>query len=366
MEYPKLYIKDMKSKIKIKYYLIYVKENKDFSEIIIENGIVGEGISKKNHKRVIDIKGKHKERAIKRAKTIWLNKKREGFTENIEEVKMRSEILLPMRSSDINIEKIKIPACIQNKLDGVRAMSHYNKELKRIEYISRKGKELKNLNHIDKIVGNYLKKNPNIWLDGELYTNKLSFNEIKGLLQRKEYTKEIEKIEYKIFDIYNPEKPDLTYKERYEIIEGIKEIKEKDKVKCKKLTSIKEIEKYFNKSIEEGHEGIIIRNYRGKYTPNKKNYDIFKKKEFKIGEFKIKGYKEGTGDSKGTIIFELKCKNINKTFWAVVKLSKEKSRELYKEVKKNEKKYIGKKIKVKYYKIDTITGCVTRNPIVIV
>ena len=364
MEYPKLYIKERDKRIK--YYLIYVKENKDYSEIIIENGIEGKNINKKLHKRILDIKGKHKERAIKKAKTIWLNKKKEGFTENKEEVKMRSEIILPMRSSDLNIDKIEIPACIQYKLDGIRAMSHYNKELKRIEYISRKGKELKNLKHIDKKIEKYLKKNPKIWLDGELYTDKLSFNEIKGLLQRKEYTKDIEKIDYKIFDIYNEEKPDLTFEERYKIIEEIKEIKEKDKVKCNKLTSIQDIEKYFNKSIEEGHEGIIIRNYRGKYTPNKKNKDIFKTKEFKIGEFKIKGYKEGTGDSKGTIIFELKCKNINKTFWAVVKLSKEESRKLYNEVKKNEKKYIGKSIKVKYYKIDKITGCVTRNPIVII
>ena len=100
--------------------------------------------------------------------------------------------------------------------------------------------------------------------------------------------------------------------------------------------------------------------------PNFSEKSQFKTKEFKIGEFIIKGYKEGTGNSKGTIIFELKCKNINKTFWAFVKLSKEDSRKLYKQVKMNEKRYIGKRIKVKYYKIDELTGCVTRNPIVII
>ena len=83
--------------------------------------------------------------------------------------------------------KIKFPACIQPKLDGVRMVSHYDPTEKTFRFFSRNGKEYYNLNHIFEILNKipYLKENPDVYLDGEAFSEEVSFNTIVGIVRKK-------------------------------------------------------------------------------------------------------------------------------------------------------------------------------------
>ena len=65
------------------------------------------------------------ENAKKKAETRWKNKKREGFYEKNKPNK--TDFILPMKPSNINIFKIKLPACVQPKINCVRALYINNK-----------------------------------------------------------------------------------------------------------------------------------------------------------------------------------------------------------------------------------------------
>ena len=69
--------------------------------------------------------------------------------------------------------------------------------------------------------------------------------------------------------------------------------------------------------------------------------------------FKIIGYYEGKGDEKGTVIWEVKCKN--RSFRVKPMGSRENRKKLF----KNGEKYVGMMLKVYYYEKDE-DGCVIR------
>ena len=131
-------------------------------------------------------------------------------------------------------------------------------------------------------------------------------------------------------------------------------------VETKEVKNLEEINEFRNKFIEEGYEGIIVRNKKGLYKLGKKSNDTFRSKDFKKGLFKIIGANEGKGNEKGTVIWILECLNDKtKSFTAKPTGTKEERMKLY----KNKEKYIGKIIHVKYYELDKITGCVSRHPV---
>ena len=101
-----------------------------------------------------------------------------------------------------------------------------------------------------------------------------------------------------------------------------------------------------------------MRNLNGLYKLRGKSFDVLRSKEFKKVIFKIVGAKSGTGAQKGAVIWELKCKNSKKTFWAIPIGTIDKRRKLYKDYHT----YIGN-VSVKYLDMDE-NGCITRNPII--
>ena len=285
------------------------------------------------------------ENAKKKAETRWKNKKREGFYEKNKPNK--TDFILPMKPSNINIFKIKLPACVQPKINGVRALYINNK------LYSRTGRPYPHLEYIL----NQL-KHINLKLDGELYSPIIPFSKLKGLLQKKEKSPDIRKIRFYVFDCIN----DQPFDKRYELL---KELFKKNKFKgiyfhpCIKIYNYNQIDSLFEKSIKDGYEGIIIRNYMGKYLPGKVSPDLFKSKNSQIKQFKIVGFKPDIHGE--TVTWQLKCLKSNKTFYAPMTGSLKFRKNLLTKADQ----YIGKMAKVKYYDMDLKTGCVTRNPIVI-
>ncbi len=117
-------------------------------------------------------------------------------------------------------------------------------------------------------------------------------------------------------------------------------------VETVEVNSEEEIQKYHDKWVQEGFEGIIIRNKDGKYKVKHRSKDLQKYKEFKDEEFEIIGGHEGTGSDAGTVVFEVKTQS-GKTFSVRPRGTKELRSAMLQDLKS----LIGKELTVRYQEL---------------
>jgi DNA ligase-1 len=195
---------------------------------------------------------------------------------------------------------IKFPCYVQPKLDGVRCISSSTENCEPY-YTSRMGKEFTTLQHLDLLVHEvyYEIGYP---LDGEIYThNVLTFQDTVSAIKAAKENSSI--LRYHIYDIVAPE---LTFEERHKLIKACLEPLQNRELVYVPTYEVKneaEIIKYHEQFVEEGYEGIIIRNKDGKYVLDHRSNDLQKWKNFIDKEFVIVGGKEATGEDKGTVVF---------------------------------------------------------------
>ena len=271
-----------------------------------------------------------------------LNKVNKNLNNKIENNKSKKHY--PMLAYDYKkkSDKIIFPCFIQPKLDGVRALGIGN------QLYSRNGNIFPTLEHIKKELE---ENNDNLILDGELYTDDINFEKIVGLVRKSTKTQEEEKLSLKIyFNVFDIVDKTLTFKERYSIL---KNFIEKNSFKYIKLVKTeicnkKElIEKYLDNYINEGYEGIIIRNGNGKYEENIRSNNLLKLKRFIDEEFEIINYTTPSeGKEIGCVIWECKTKE-GKKFSVRPEGNYNERKKLYKEGKK----YIGKMLTVRYQEL---------------
>lgn len=330
---------------KTQEWQIWVEGHDTYSLIKSEYGLVD---GKKTTSETKITKGKnvgkanattHYTQAISEAQSKWNSKKDKEYTEKGE--KVNTDIYLPMLAFDYNKrgKDITFPAYIQPKLDGVRAI--YNTSYKTFQ--SRTGKKFEHLEHITKEISDL-----NLLLDGELYSDTLTFQEITGTANKKKKltAEDLEKqkeITYNVYDVIAPG----NYTDRYKLL---KEIFKKNKFKYVKLveTSIinkaDELEERHDHFVSKGYEGMIIRNFEGEYTMKNRSKNLQKYKKFDDDEFEIIDYTDGTGIEKGLVIWICKTKD-GKVFNTRPKGTHEERKKLF----KNGKKYIGKPLTVRFF-----------------
>ena len=331
-------------------------------------GIINGTIIKPQKKHKTDLN-----KAITEVKALWRKKKESGFSENVNNISIKSNFIKPMGAHKLNdhSHKIKYPVYIQKKLDGFRCLTHViNKNA--IMY-SKGMKPFVFLNHIKNeiIKIKELVNDSNIYLDGELYEKHLNLHQISSLVMKKYASEENEEnmkhVSYYIFDMFNLKQMNETFEERYNKLKSIfntNKFKYLKLVTCENVKTLYEINALNEKYLYEGYEGVIVRNKDGLYKLNSKSYDVLRTKEFKKKEFKIIGAKEGSGTQKGAIIWNLQClNNKNKNFWAIPIGTINDRINIYKKYVFNPDLYIGKLAKVKFLEI-TSDGCISRNPIV--
>jgi DNA ligase-1 len=301
------------------------------------------------------------------------DKIRNGYKpENGKEIKNKQVKLFIKPMSAILLEgnenKIVFPAYVQPKLDGFRGVVIKSSSGK-VSIVSRNGLPYPHLEKIKKELESFPLIKQGYNLDGELYIHGVSIGELRSVLGRKELNSQkvinIEKnIKYYIFDFFK-NKEEIPFEKRLLTLQEAFKLWKSPQahlvhlIETKTVKSLNDVETLRNQFIENGYEGIIVRNKNGIYLSGKKSSDVFRSKDFKTGNFKIIGANEGKGNNKGTVIWELQCLNTKKTFTAKPIGTKEERTELY----KNRTKYIGLKIPIKYYEIDNTTGCVTRHPV---
>lgn len=287
------------------------------------------------------------ESALKKAQTRWNTQVNRGYSTST----CKSCKILPMMAYEYDAKRLKFPVYLQPKFDGYRCMAS-NKHL-----LSLRGRLHSNLDHIQKDIRK-LNLPDSIHLDGELWSPSLSLYDIRSILGKKEMPERIKQIQFHVFDMYDAANPEMPFKERFSKLSRIlrsSPMKFIQKVDTKKIDSISTIKSEFNKFVKKGFEGLIIRNGNGQYKLAKRSHDVMKMKLFFTAKFEIKGYKEGSGDDKGTVIWEFKCKGSKRTFWGKPMGSRNERREMF----KNGAEYIGKSAIVEYFDKDK-DGCVTR------
>ena len=200
------------------------------------------------------------------------------------------------------------PKRCSRKLNGVRCMMKRDEEKQDVVTVSRGGKDYDiATTEIRKEVYDFLKNNPHIILDGELYKHGMHLQTISGLARKKTWDDECNQLEYWIYDIADGS---LEFEERNKILEDLRtsEFVDLDKVNVLEhvlTNSWSEIKTLHDKWVAEGYEGLVARKLDKVYEFGKRSSTMIKVKEYKDGEFKIIDYKDGLREEDFCFICEV-------------------------------------------------------------
>jgi ATP-dependent DNA ligase len=266
------------------------------------------------------------QQAISEAQSAWNKKKDAGYAPDATGGSVPSggssddKPVSPMLAHDYNKrgKSIIFPCFVQHKLDGVRCVVGKN------GMFSRNGKKFPHLTHIQTAFQALESPDQScehnsqdrqrcqtlsgtdLILDGELYSDTLTFQEVVGLVKKEKITQEdrtkLLQIHLFVYDIVVDGTPYADRKARLESlipIEGLY-IRRVDTWVC---NSADEVKGFHARSVESGYEGLMLRNAAAPYRRGVRSPDLQKYKEFEDAEYPVVGFKEGDGLEKGCVIW---------------------------------------------------------------
>lgn len=330
-KFPTLYKKDNKNQIR--EWNVWIDISNTYGTIFVEHGLSngkkqiktttiksGKNIGKANETSIF-------QQCESEATSKWNKQKDKGYDETVNTVYFRPMLAHRM---DKYPHKVKYPCYIQPKLDGLRCNILYDNGWRAV---SRNGKPYKVLDHI---ISSFSLPN-NIILDGELYSDDITFQEIVSACKRDEPNDLTQYIKIYLYDLFDKNK-NLSFRDRYQELE--KYVSNKSKlVPTYKCDSYADILSYHSKFIEDGYEGSIIRNTQGIYKVDGRSYDLLKLKDFEDAEFQILSV---IPDKNDEAVFTC-VMNDGKTFDVKPKGTHEERMEYL------DTKYIGKMLTVQYF-----------------
>lgn len=240
------------------------------------------------------------EQALKEATSIWkLKKKSENFVEDINDVDKKAfEPPMLANKYDGNYNP-KLYEFIQPKLDGIRmnvSVNHHN-----LLAISRRNNQFYTVEHILDSLRLFFSNYPSIHLDGELYNHEFhdNFNKIVSLVKKEKLNEEqkndvLKYVRYNVYDCWDDKNPNLTFEERLKIIGMLNNLPYIDIVQTYRIEAKEELDKLYNKFVEDGYEGAILRTNLP--YEHKRSKNLLKYKSFFDEEFKVIDICEGTGN----------------------------------------------------------------------
>jgi len=302
--------------------------------------------------QVID-EGKQKrsaqEQAIFEANSKLSKKRDEAYFDTIEAAQTQVK-LLPMLAHSFTKRKhnINYPAIVQRKFDGVRCLARLNSD-GTVTLMSRKGKEFAHLNHIktDVAANN---SNTNLVIDGELYSDTLTFQELVGLVKRVTLKpgndKQMLEVSLRVYDCVELNN-EADFTSRYETITEVTTGAEYlSLVENVRVSTESEIHAAQARFVEEGYEGAMVRNLTGAYAIGKRSANLQKVKTFLDGEYPIIGFTDGTGGETGCVIWECQTPD-GQTFRVRPRGTQEDRKVLF----QNGSDYIGQQLTVRYQEL---------------
>jgi DNA ligase-1 len=188
-------------------------------------------------------------------------------------------------------------------------------------------------------------------LDGELYSDTLTFQQFVGLVRKKKHNAAekllLRQVRFWVYDIVNNKpfeerKNDIgqlfcEYKDVWSHIDQLPTFE------CETKEQLKEFHARF---VEEGKEGLIIRNKAGLYQLAARSKDLQKYKEFEDAEFTVVEFTDGVGSEKGLVIWV--CETEDKRKFSVRPRGSHEERA---EIFNDAESYVGKKLTVRYQEL---------------
>ena len=244
--------------------------------------------------------------AEREALSKWTKKSKSGYTPDINAVDTAVTFFEPMACKNYGDRKDKIDwsekIFSQPKLDGQRCI------VKADGMWSRWGNVIVSSPHIFQILKPLFDANPDLILDGELYTNKFKsdFNKIMSLVGKTKPTAEdlAESAKYVEFWVYDLPSCEEVYSKRYEELSKLLSVFKGETTKIRLVETVQiadeaHLDKLFDDYLEFGYEGQIVR--LDDVYENKRSANILKRKTFQDAEFQIVGYNEGNGNLAGLL-----------------------------------------------------------------
>ena len=276
------------------------------------------------------------EQARLEAQSKWNKKVKSGYTQDITG---NIVVNLPMKVKVLqDQEKNVVYDCISNeKLNGVNGT--YKLKGKTLTLESRGGDLYPIIPHHTLDILTIMEHIGTNELNGELYIHGEHLQDITSAVKKP--NKLSPRLEFHIFDICTTD----TYKARREAMMEEDNTYNYDYIGF--ITGVtcrnrEEIEKHFNKCIEEGFEGTVVKNLTGLYKHNIRSSDQFKYKKAKDIEKQIIGFNI---DKNGHCVFVVKV-NTNSDLTFKVKMKGTNKERL--EIAKNATNYIGKWLNISY------------------
>ena len=239
-------------------------------------------------------------------------------------------------------DDIEYPIYSQPKLDGIRCI------VKSDGMWSRAGKPIISAPHIFEALKPLFDKSPELIFDGELYCDKLSndFNKIVSLVKKTKPTSEdlLESknvIQYHIYDL--PSDTGL-FKDRFLHLSRLDLPLNCICVRTEIVDEEQEVESFYEKYLEAGYEGQILR-VNALYE-NKRSKYLLKHKSFIDEEYVILDICEGEGNRTGAVGYMVFERN-GQRFKSNVKCTYEEGVQIL----KNRDKLIGKEATIKYFNL---------------
>ena len=245
--------------------------------------------------------------AVAEAESNWTGKKKKGYVETSDDAssgKVDAVIeggVSPMlaHSFDDHGHKIIWPAYGQRKLDGIRCVAILKNGTCTLWTRSRK--RIASVPHIEREIEK-LFGDRDLTLDGELYNQAYaqSFETIVSLVRQDEPAPDSHLVQYHVYDLVTSG----GFSERMATLQALLQNLSSDSplklVETVKLENKDNVSEYLAKFIEDGYEGLMIRNAAGQYV-GKRSYDLLKAKTFQDSEFKIVDIEEGRGKLAGHV-----------------------------------------------------------------
>jgi DNA ligase-1 len=290
------------------------------------------------------------EQAASEARSAWDKKKTGGYAESLDDAHVPGvadaaavaahEAILPMLAHDFSKrgKDIKFPCYVQAKLDGVRCI------FKNGVLTSRQGKVFPDMEHITTDL-----EGVELVLDGELYSDTLTFQQFVGLVRKKKHNAAekvlLRQVKYWVYDCVNDE----PFENRIETLWEMFGERSYDHIKLLPTDECKtkaELKGFHDRFVAEGKEGLIIRNKAGLYQLAARSKDLQKFKEFEDAEFTVVEYTDGVGSEKGLVIWVCETED-KKKFSVRPRGTHEERADLFNDADS----YVGKKLTVRYQEL---------------
>jgi DNA ligase-1 len=238
------------------------------------------------------------------AQAKWEKQLKKGYVKSIDAAKKGDTDtsieggVLPMLAKKYSedAKKIKFPALVQRKLDGIRCIAVI--ENGKCTLWSRTRKQITGIPHIERELERMF-PGKTLTLDGEAYNHdfKADFEKIVSFVRQQTPAAGHEVVQYHVYDKIE----DNVNHVRSDWIEA--HINGSEIVKCLETAFVSnedELMTLFAQYRGEGYEGAMVRNRAGLYV-NKRSADLQKVKAFDDAEFKIIGISEGRGRLQGHV-----------------------------------------------------------------